>query len=283
MNIQFNIQSISDTEKQSIISLLETDAGLYVAQLEKFGLKNSFDYNNYEYILNDKNFGCFVDAQIIPDRNQIVFFGKEAMKFLSHEWTHMTFPLFTCDRHAEGLANFIQKAVSVDNYEIFGFKTARELIGSFLDSSHFKYIENWFGFIQNGSNFYDSRLGKFYLSRAISSEFINYIITEIGMQSYMKLFYTSIKNNDETNDLETSMFADFISKLLNDIKPDYDINAFFEVKSEILRKYSKYNIPETGSVLGYLYRTKEKLSVNDYDSIRDIALYDLKENIEQYI
>ena len=216
------------------------------------------------------------DAQLNPDDKQITFYGAEAVRFIIHEWNHAAFPSFDCDRHAEGLAFYVQHAATTQSLQFFGWESTRSFIYAYLSAQNREFVDNWFDFLSCGSNFYDSRWGRLLIARALSAEFVTHLINTIGLEQYLVRYYKVIRRNCQQEEFEFQAFCDFIQSQFDDIPTSSVLRDFFAVKALIVQQLSQFALPERGSVLRHLKNASNKIGPNDVERIRELALADLR-------
>ena len=248
--------------------------------LEKHDLTPCRSPWEYEIIFADMLFGFLSDGRLNPDKRQITIYGRESVRFIIHEWTHAAFPNFDCDRHAEGLAYYVQKQASTQGFDFFGWESTAEFVSAYLAADNREVVEDWYGFLQCGSNFYDSRWGRLLIARALSAEFVSFLIGAEGLAGYLDRYYGVIRENGRASDSEVQAFSEFINTRFSGPVQHDVLRDFFDVKASIAHELAGYDLPERGSILKYLNNKADSLGTDaDVEKIRELALADLRMTI----
>ncbi|MGL1893250.1 MAG: hypothetical protein OCD02_16565 [Spirochaetaceae bacterium] len=278
MIITFELENISDLDKNTIIDKIKQDKIDFETYFSKIGLQVINDPFEYEIIIRDKIFGFINEGFMIPETKQIIFYGLEDLNIISHEWTHAAFPNSGCERHSEGLAIYIQ--MQLGKFHFDGFTNPLQLVNSYMFSPNKEKVEDWLNYIKNSQNFYDSRWGRMLMSRALSTEFVNFLIKKHGIERYLTGFYNKLRHNSDFNWLEDLEFVNFLQSLPKS-SPTL-MEPFFELKAGFIKSYANHFIPKTGSVLQYLIVNKNRIDPKEYNYLQNVAVEDLRTTLYFY-
>lgn len=249
----------------------------FLSYMKRNNLKETFNYTDYTYQLENEIYPSLTDAMVNPHDNRITFYGQEGIKYIIHEWVHLTFPSYNCSRHAEGLANYINNSINTHLTHEMSLLKSQKII-NFTQLCIGRNPEELFTFITTGHNFYDSRFGNNILARATGNLFVKYLIDKYGLNEYMELFYKKINNESQTTDIEEKEFLLFYESLNFIAIPVNVKNTFTEQNDRIQDKLTAYGFPETGSAIKHLFNNKDKISKNDFDKLKNMILINRLEN-----
>lgn len=278
MEIAFDIKNITDEQKYNLLWTINQEKLKFEEYLYTNHLEPIFDPFEYKIIIKDKIFGFITDGFMCQDTKQIVFYGTDDIKIITHEWAHAAFPNVECERHSEGLATYIQMQIGTFHFK--GFEKPLDLVRSYMYSYNKENISDWLEYIRNNQNFYDSRWGRMLMSRALSAEFVRFLIEKKGLHGYFSDFYSKIRTNKDTNWREELEFVSFLESLPK--SSPTSMVPFLELKASFIESYSNHFIPKTGSVLNYLINNKNKIEPKEYNFLQDVALEDLRTTLQFY-
>lgn len=281
MAVRIVVQSdtISKEESQRFSAIIEEERLAFERYITDHHLVPAGDFREYEIVLAGKLFGFLADGRFNPETRQITFYGAEGLRCIIHEWTHAAFPSIECDRHAEGLAFFVQRACSTQGFSFIGWESVGAFVDAYLGASNRERVGDWFDFLTNGSNFYDTRWGRLLIARAISTEFVTYLIGEIGLEGYLREYYDVIRKRGQQEAFEREVFDIFLRRRLDIIPKSRLLWDFFEVKARLEDRLSAYPLPERGSVLGALRRDDCAIGAEEKERARELALTDLRTTV----
>lgn len=277
MRVSFDFD-IADDKKYELLYSINQDRIKFENFIKDMNLKMENDPFEFDIIVKEKIFGFITDGMVNYDAKQIIFYGTEDLNIITHEWTHVAFPNELCERHSEGLAIYVQ--MQLGKFHFHGFDTPLDFVKSYMHSSNRENVKNWLQFLKTSQYFYDARLGRMLISRALSAEFVSYLIGKYGLKNYIEKFYTKVRDNKNSHWLEDVEFSNFKDSLPK--SSEIVLEPFLQLKSEFVDKYSRHFIPKTGSVLAYLITNRDKIDPDEYNYLQNIALEDLRTTLYFY-
>lgn len=215
LKIHNNNNGLSKRDIENLSNDFNTQAKLFYDYLKDHNLKTNFKHSDFDYYIESKYEDKFSDAMVNPDENKIIFYGTECFNLILHEWTHLAFPNYNCSRHAEGFANFVLNAIDKEAKHNFTINNSLSLIEN---TSIPDDITDKYNFIRNGKNFYNREKNINLASRAISTLFIDYLISKYGIIDYMKQFYNVYTKEASYSSSEKYEFTLFINNLMNGLE-----------------------------------------------------------------
>lgn len=278
MRIGFITGSVSREKRERIIAGIERDR----EKLEEFFITNELvpevDPFEFEILFHDPVFGVLTEGFMDRERKEIHFYGVEESNLIIHEWIHAAFPNDDNERHSEGFAIYIQ--MQLGSFHYFGFDKPLDLVLAFLHARNREGVTNWFQYIMDEQNFYDSRWGRMLMSRALSGEFVSWLINKYGINEYMERYYRVIRDNKSFYESEEEDFYLFFNSLPKSSK--LSMEPFFDLKATFIDTYSKHFLPKKGSVLNYLVKNREIIDQDKYSRLQNAAIEDLRTTIMFY-
>ena len=252
--------------------------------LQDFLAKNQLtpeeDCQNYTHTLKtEKHLGILADAIYNPDQKSITFYHPDSLQYIIHEWIHVLFPNRYCSRHAEGFANYVWNEITTWENREWRLLHFQEIVAAFQNCPYTEPVNDYYAFLREPQHQYDSRLGRSHLYRGLSTLLVNCLIREYGLQEYLKNFYYTITDDQQTNLIEEEK----IEYILSELKiRNFDLSiwySFLQRKQELANKiaaFTKYGLPATGSILPALDRLQNQIPAEAFKDLFKLITLDLK-------